>query len=298
LKNKFLKLVPIIFVLSAISMTILGCQGQTTNLSPMTSSSVSSELSVFAGSASKPPLDEIGQAFTRQTGTKVYLTYGGSGAVLSQMELAKAGDVYIPGSPDFMAKADRDKVTDPATAQIAAYLIPTIGVQHGNPQYIRSLADLTKAGLRIGIGNPQTVCVGLYAIEILDYNSLLTKVYPNIVTQADSCDKTAALISLKAVDVVFGWDVFHSWNPDLIDTICLLPDQLPRIAYIPAAVATYTKDRPDAQKFIDFLVSPDGQAIFQKWGYIVNEDAAHKYAPKAKIGGEYQLPEEYKTLSR
>ncbi len=118
----------------------------------------------------------------------------------------------------------------------------------------------------------------------------------NIVTHAESCEKTATLVSLKSVDAVIGWHVFHDWDPDKIDVVYLKPEELPRIAYIPAAISTYAKDRESAQEFIDFLVSRQGQDIFRKWGYITTEDEARQFAPEAKIGGEYKLPETYESL--
>jgi molybdate transport system substrate-binding protein len=241
-------------------------------------------------------MDESAKAFESLTGVKVYLTYGGSGAVLSQMELSKTGDLYIPGSPDYLVKSNAKNITNPATAQIVAYLVPAICVQHGNPKNIQSLADLARPGITVGIGNPDTVCVGLYAIEILESNHLLSEVYKNIITQAASCDNTATLISLKSVDAVMGWSVFHYWNPDNIDAVYLQPEQLPRLAYIPAAISSYSKEKEAAGAFIDFLTSTTSQEIFRKWGYQVTEAEARKYAPGAKIGGEYQLPDSYKAL--
>ncbi len=253
-------------------------------------------ITAFAGSASKPPLDEAGLAFEKATGVKVYFNYGGSGTVLSQMKLSRSGDLYIPGSPDYMAKAERDGLIDPASVKIVSYLVPVIGVQHGNPKNIQSLKDLSRPGISIAIGNPEAVCVGLYAVEILDYNHVISEVGKNIVTYAESCEKTASLLSLKSVDAVIGWDVFHDWAPDSIDAVYLKPEQIPRIAYIPAAVSTFTGDREVAQKFVSFLTSSPGQEIFVKWGYITAESEARKFAPSARIGGEYPLPEAYKSL--
>jgi len=250
-------------------------------------------ITAFAGSASKPAMDEAAQAFTARTGIPVYISYGGSGTMLSQIMLSKSGDLYIPGSPDFMVKAEREGVVDSTSVKKIAYLIPVIAVQHGNPKNIQSLADLAKPGIEVGIANPEAVCVGLYAVEILDYNHLLADVSKNIVTHAESCEKTATLISLKAVDAIIGWDVFHDWDPDNIDVVYLQPEQLPRIAYIPGVLTTFTQDRESAQKFLDFLVSPQGQEIFSKQGYITTESEARKFAPEAEIGGEYQLPETY-----
>jgi molybdate transport system substrate-binding protein len=303
----------ILLLLSSLILitTLVGCSNQPstttpdqTTLSslksttdvPMTSQFSGKELSVFAGSASKPALDEVASLFEKQTGVKVYITYGGSGSVLSQMELSKIGDIYIPGSPDYLVKAESKKITDPASTKILAYLVPAICVQSGNPKNIQSLSDLAKSSIKVGIGNPITVCVGLYAIEILDNNHLLTDVYKNIVTQASSCDNTATLISLKSVDAVIGWSVFYIWDPKNIDTIYLKPEQITRLAYIPAAISTFCKEKEAAAVFIDFLTSSAGQEIFKKWGYDVTEAEARKYAPNAQVGGEYQLPESYKAL--
>jgi molybdate transport system substrate-binding protein len=298
------KLIFILMVITVLILALSGCQPQAISPTPAppstpvtsTSPTGSKEISVFAGSASKPPLDEAARLFEKKTGIKVYLTYGGSGAVLSQMKLSQTGDLYIPGSPDYLIKAQKDNVIDPNSTKIITYLIPAITVQRGNPKNILSLSDLAKPGITIGIGNPSSVCVGLYAIEILDHNNLLSDVYKNVITQADSCEKTATLISLKSVDAVMGWDVFHAWNPDYADSIYLKPEQLPRIAYIPAAVSTFARDKVRAVEFISFLTSETGQDIFKKWGYNVTESEALKFSPGAKIGGEYQLPDSYNSL--
>jgi molybdate transport system substrate-binding protein len=282
----------IILAFTGCSSAVTTTPAATTTTSPLNGK----EITVFAGSASKPALDESASVFEKQTGIKVYITYGGSGSVLSQMELSRTGDIYIPGSPDYLVKAEKKKITDPTTTKIVAYLIPAINVQSGNPKNILSLSDLAKPGIAVGIGNPATVCVGLYAVEILDTNNLLADVYKNIVTQASSCDNTATLISLKSVDAVIGWSVFHDWDPDNIDTIYLKPEQITRLAYIPAAISTFCKEKEASAAFIDFLTSSNGQKIFKKWGYNVTEAEARKYAPNATIGGEYQLPESYNSL--
>ena len=64
-------------------------------------------LLVFAGAASKPPTEEAAKRYEQKTGVKVELVFGGSGSVLSQMKLAKQGDIYFPGSSDYMEKAKR-----------------------------------------------------------------------------------------------------------------------------------------------------------------------------------------------
>ena len=250
-------------------------------------------ITAFCGSASKPAMEEAAAAFEEKTGIRVYLNFSGSGTMLAQMKLSKSGDVYIPGSPDYMAYAEHDGIVEPGSVRIISYLVPAILVQSGNPMKIEKLDDLARPGIKVGIGNPEAVCVGLYAIEILEFNGLLDDVQDNIVTYAESCSKTASLIVLKSVDAIIGWRVFSEWNSDAIDVVYLKPEQLPRLAYIPAAVSTFTEDRENAVRFIDFLISTEGQKIFSKWGYIASEDEARKFAPGAEIGGEYILPDNY-----
>jgi molybdate transport system substrate-binding protein len=257
---------------------------------------VPKSISAFVGSASKPPMEEAAKIFREKTGIKVDLTFGGSGGVLSQMKLAKSGDLYIPGSPDYIAIAERDGVIEPGSDKIIAYLIPAIVVQSGNPKNIRSLSDMANPGFKIGIGNPESVCVGLYAIEILERNNLLEAVGKNIVTYASSCDNTASIVALKAVDAVMGWEVFHAWDPKTMDAVFLKPEQIPRIAYIPVSISKFCKDKESANKFMTFLISPEGQKIFSKAGYNVTESEARKFAPNALTGGEYKLPANYKPL--
>jgi len=251
------------------------------------------EIEAFCGSASKPAMEECAGAFEKKTDIKVNLHFSGSGTMLSQMKLSHKGDIYIPGSPDYMLKAEKENIIKPKTVRILAYLIPAICVQKGNPKNIKNLSDLTKPKIRIAIGNPESVCVGLYAIEILSKTKFLNTISKNIVTLGGSCSKTAALLPMNAVDAILGWRVFAKWNPLTTEAVLLKSDEIVRIAYIPAGISTFSKHPKEAKKFIDFLTSKQGQKFFTKWGYLPTENEARKFAPKAKIGGEYKLPLDY-----
>ncbi|MDO8958057.1 MAG: ATP-binding cassette domain-containing protein [Deltaproteobacteria bacterium] len=60
------------------------------------------DLLIFAGAASKPPAEKAAKLFSQQNHLAVRITFGVSGFVLSQMKLSRQGDVYFPGSSDFM----------------------------------------------------------------------------------------------------------------------------------------------------------------------------------------------------
>lgn len=254
-------------------------------------------LLIYVGAAGKPPVEEAARIFEKKTGVRVDLNIGGSGVVLSQLKLTKKGDIYFPGSSDFMELAKRDGIVFPETESRIVYLVPAINVQKGNPKDIKTLKDLTRHGIRIAIANPESVCVGIYAVEIIEKVFSVedkTAFRKNLVNYTESCEKTANVISLKAVDAVIGWSVFEHWDPVRIKTIPLKAEEVIRVGYIPIAITKYTQNRLLAQQFINFLLSPEGKGIFRKYNYFMTPEEAFSWiGGKKSVGGEYVVPAEW-----
>jgi molybdate transport system substrate-binding protein len=272
-----------------VSILVLASQAQ----------SAPKRIMVCAGAASKPPTEEAIKQFEQKTGLGVDVIFGGSGFVLSQMKLSKKGDLFFPGSSDFMELAKREGLVFHESEKVIVYLVPAINVQKGNPKKIFSLKDLARDGVRVAIANPEMVCVGTYAVEIIEKNltpSEKVKFKRNLVNYTESCEKTASIISLRGVDAVLGWEVFQYWDPERIETILLRAETIPRIGYIPIAISRFTGDRPLAQRFIDFLLSPQGKAIFQKYHYLMDLREARRFTKvDTPVGGEYPLSDEWKA---
>lgn len=246
-------------------------------------------LMVFAGSASQPPLEEAARLFEARTAIPVTLQLGGSGAMLSQIRLTGRGDLYIPGSPDYLELAREQQLVE-GEATILAYLVPAIIVAKGNPLRIKGLDDLARPGLKVGMADPDGVCVGLYAVEVLSANGIAGKVRPNLRGQVESCARAASMIPLGMADAVLGWREFASWNPAAMEAVLLRPEQVPRLAYVPAVILRGSANQAGAAAFTAFLTSAEGEAIFRKWGYLTKETDVRPLAPQARIGGSYRLP--------
>jgi molybdate transport system substrate-binding protein len=251
-------------------------------------------LLIYVGAASKPPTEEIVAQFENETGIKTEVIFGGSGYIMSQMKLSGKGDIYFPGSSDYMEIAKRENLVYPETEQQVVYLVSAINVQKGNPKNIQSLKDLCNSKLKIAIANPEGVCVGAYAVEIIEQNfseADKKQFRKNITNYTESCDKTAAAIALKSVDAVIGWSVFEHWNPEMIESIPLKENEIVRIGYIPIAIATYTQNKELAQQFIDYVMSEKGKTVFKKYHYFTQPHEAEAYIGTSKpVGGEYSVP--------
>ncbi len=294
MNKKLNKSVLLVFAFVIMLVSLVACNQ--TNPSTAPASPAKAEITAFAAANSKAVMEEAGSTFEAKTKIKVIFNFGGSGTLLSQMKLSRSGDLFIPASPDYIAKATTENVIYPESEVKLAYLIPAILVQKGNPKNIKTLADLAGPVLKIALPDPQTVTAGHYAYEILDFNGMLSGVGKNVITYSENYDKMASLVILKSVDAAIGWDILALQQPEKLDVVYLQADQLPRISYMSGAISTYTKDRQISQRFLEFLVSAEGQGIFKKNGYCTSESEARKFSPQAKIGGEYKLPSDYRPL--
>ncbi len=84
----------VLFSISTIAMAALLFSISASGYAAQTGEAES--IMVYSGAGMRKPMDEIGIAFQKKYGTKVKYNYAGSQALLSQMELAKAGDAPNP----------------------------------------------------------------------------------------------------------------------------------------------------------------------------------------------------------
>jgi molybdate transport system substrate-binding protein len=236
------------------------------------------EIVIFAAAGTKPAIDEAAKLFEQKYGTKVTVNYGGGGEVLSSMVLAKQGDIYIAPEQRFMNSAKKQGAIDSgAIINSIAYMIPVIGVQNGNPKNIQSLADLSKTGVKVVMGNPETTALGDIVPQMLQKAGIYDAVKPNIVTNASQVSVIITMLKTGQVDAGVIWHYFGTTASNDVDIIWIPKEYVTGIGEIQAAVSTFSQEVKTAQKFIDLLVSTEGKEIFKKNGYIVDREEANKY---------------------
>lgn len=227
-------------------------------------------ITVFAAGGAKPALDEICRQFEEHYKTKVEVTYGGGGEILSKMLMAKCGDVYIAPEQRFMEAAVEKEAIDPETVKTIAYMVPVIAVPKGNPGQVFSVADLARPGVSIAITRPETTLLGKYAPEIFQKAGIAEAAEKNIVTQASDPNNLLNMLFMKQVDAVITWHFYPILAPDKIESILLPCEVVPGIGEMQAAVTTYSQNNKSALEFIDFMAQSQGKEIFQKQGYITD----------------------------
>lgn len=221
-------------------------------------------LLVYSGAGMRKPMDKIGVAFEKKYGVAVNYNYAGSNTLLSQIELTKRGDVYMPGATMYINKAKEKGFVD--YEKPVAYHIPVIAVPEGNPAKITSLKDLTKPKVKIVFGDPKAAACGKIAKKILEKNNIHDEVWKNVIATAGTVNELVVYICMRQADASIIWKASLLGTEDKTD-IVEIPKEENLIKVIPIGRLTFSKNEKMAKEFVDFVASSEGKRIFEKCGF-------------------------------
>jgi molybdate transport system substrate-binding protein len=234
---------------------LAGCDGQ----------SEKPRLLVYCGAGIRPPVAEIADVFSQRHGVLVECDYAGSEVLLSRIKLSRIGDLYIPGDVHYVEQAKQNNLATKSEA--ACYFIPVILVAKGNPKNIQSLADLTRPGVKLGLGDHEACAIGRKAKKIFAKNGISEEaVEANTVFRSMTVNELGTNVELGSLDATIVWDAVAAYFADTTEVVPIPPDQNV-ISTVAAAVLNSSKHPQLSQSLLDFIISDEGRAIFQKHHY-------------------------------
>ena len=247
-----------VFLVAVVAALLSACGSSG---SPSTSS-LSGTASVFAAASLTASFNAIGTAFqAAHPGVTIKFNFGGTPTLVTQIEQGASADVLASADTTNMDKLKTDGFTA-GTPQIFAHNKLEIVVAAGNPKGITGLADLAKPGV-IYITEAPTVPAGKYALQILANANV--KVTPkSLETDVKS---VVSKIELGEADagIVYVTDVTAAGNKVAGVPI---PDSVNVIATYPIVAVKGTKNADLANAFIAYVLSADGQATLQSFGFL------------------------------
>ena len=224
-----------------------------------------------------PAMKEAAQAFEQKTRIPVVVT---AGPTPEWIENAKNdADLIYSGSENMMtdfARAMGGRFDE--TRAEPLYLRPfAILVRPGNPRNIKGLADLFEPGYRVIVvnGAGQSGVWEDAAGRKGDIESVRA-LRGNIVRYAgNSALAKQAWTEDETLDAWLIWNIWQVANPTLADVVPIEKDYA---IYRDTGIVVTEKgeQRPEARQFIEFLKSPEGAAIFRKWGWMAEADKVRK----------------------
>jgi len=222
-------------------------------------------LMLYCGAGLRPPVSEIIEVFKRKTGITVQPDYSGGGVLVSKIKLRRKGDLFMPGDVYYIELAEKDNLIESKTP--VCYLIPVILVRKGNPKNIRKLEDLARPGIKLGLCNPEACQIGRLCTQLFKKNGIDTNaIKKNLVFQSLTVNELGVQIKAGNIDATIVWDGIAAQYPDCAD-IVRIPRRQNIISFVAIAILKPSSNKKAAKKFIEFITSDEGRAIFKKYGY-------------------------------
>jgi molybdate transport system substrate-binding protein len=250
-----------IVLIAAAMIVFCGCEGDR----PSEGDSEALELLLYCGAGIRPPADELVETFGREHNVKIVTDYAGSEVLLSKIRLARRGDLYMPGDRHYVDQASEEGMI--LSQKSVSYWVPTILVQKGNPKKISGLEDLLKAGLKLGLGDPNACAIGRATKRIFAKNNIRWEdVEKNLMYQSLTVNELGMQIQAGSLDAVIVWDAMARYYGEYGEQV---PIGIEKniISTVDAGVLKFTKNREAAEEFVTFLTSEAGQGIFKKHNY-------------------------------
>jgi molybdate transport system substrate-binding protein len=223
---------------------------------------LSGTASIFAAASLTDSFKALGTAFqAAHPGVTVQFNFAGSPTLVTQIEQGASADVFASADTTNMDKIKADGFAA-GTPQVFARNKLAIVVAAGNPKGITGLADLAKPGV-IYITAAPTVPVGKYALQILANAGV--RVTPKSL-EAD-VKSVVGKIQLGEADagIVYTTDVKAAGTK--VQGVSI-PDSVNVIATYPIVEVKGTKNADLAKAFIAYVLSADGAAKLQSFGFL------------------------------
>ncbi len=226
----------------------------------------SNELIVSAAVSLKDAFNEIAGIHEQRTSTKTHFNFGASGALQKQIESGAPADIFASaGAKQMDDLASKNLIIPTSRKDFARHVLVLIEPGNGQPLY--SLGDLTRAEIKkIAVGNPKTVPAGQYTEQTFTRLKLLPDIQSKLI-YAEDVRQVLDYVMRGEVDagVVYSSDTLIGGNN--IKTVVRAPDDAHDPILYPIAIMKESQRADAAQKFIDLVLSSEGQGILAKHGF-------------------------------
>ncbi len=259
-----LKLRNIIMLATLLGVVLMG--GCDNDSHPASGVAPPRELLLYCGTTMARAMRVIADQFENREHCVVKIISGGSGYLYRGITINKVGDLYLPGSKDYIDRCRQEHLLG-KTAVIGSNRAVLL-VAKGNPLHITAdLHNFTNGLYRTLLADPESGSIGRESQRILQRYGL----YEEAVRQAlylsvDSHD-LAGEIAAGHADLSINWRgaVYVCEDSAALDVIPLSP-QIAEAHPLVIAVLKCSADPELAERLLAYSASIEGRKVLQRYG--------------------------------
>ena len=224
------------------------------------------DLTVSAAASLTNAFNELGPAFeAANPGHKVLFNYAASGALLQQIAKGAPVDVFASADQETMDQAQNQNLVKAAERKNFVSNTLVVVVPAAATNVPKTVADLGQASYqRVAIGLPASVPVGRYTKAVLEAAGQWAVIEPKMIG-ANNVRQALDYVARAEVDAGFVYATDAALMPDKVRVAFSVPTKAP-ILY-PVAPFAASANGALAQRFVDFLFSPQAQTVLAKYGF-------------------------------
>ncbi len=227
--------------------------------------SMGSPIRLYCAAGIKPVIAAAIEEYREETGAAIEVQYGGSGSLLSQLEVRPQGvDLYLAADSSYLETArEKGLVREILTL---ARLQPVVAVARGNPLGIDSIQSLLADNVRVGLANPDAAAVGKITRKVMTSAGVWDAIRERCKVFKPTVNEIANDVAIGSIDAAVVWDSTVAMS-DRLDPVNL--PEFESAACLVAVGITESTERPvEALRFVRFLNSGDrGKSFFAKHGF-------------------------------
>ena len=227
------------------------------------------ELKVLSAGTMHFALGDVGGNFTRKTGTKLAIAYGGAGGVKTKIEKDEPADVVILPKPDIAALAKAGKIVPDSVHDIARTSL-SIAVRKGLPKPdISTLAAVKEALLAAKTIAYFGAAFGGADGVLAERGFARLGIANDVAAKAKLWKSVEEVIAEKSADLIVGWEPPLLSKATDYEFVGRLPPELQDLGHSTwtAGVATRSVDIDRAKDFTRALASPESLRVYKAKGY-------------------------------
>jgi molybdate transport system substrate-binding protein len=237
-------------------------------------------LVVYCAASNKSVLEAIRADYEKAFGTPLQVQYGASQTLLAALEVAKAGDLYLPADDSYLAMArDRHLIAEEFPLAI---MQPVVAVAKGNPKQIKNLADLLRPDVRVSQASPEAAAIGKLTRETLTASGQWDQLHAHTTVYKTTVNEVANDVKVGAVDAGIVYDaVLHDY--DTLESVAI-PEFAKTKSQVAVAVLKASKQPRQALHLARFLSARDkGLARYREFGFQPVEGDAWTEQPELTL---------------
>lgn len=226
------------------------------------------KISVFVASSASKAMGEVREAFLKtHPKDEIELVFGASGKHYQLLKEGREFDMFFSADSKWAGQIAQD---GNAASQPVVYALGVVALYSLNEKLLKGgekvLKDKAKAIKHISIANPKVAPYGVAAEEVMK-NLGIYELFKDKIVLGDNISQPVNHIDTGAAELAFvAYSLVSPINKPkgkvlVVDSALFSPLEQSFV------ITKYGKGKKLAQEFSDFVLSKDGKAIIEKYGF-------------------------------